>query len=308
LSLGTNTTRLLVVRDRDDGTVEQIDAAQAGTRLGEGLGDRGTLSAAGAQRTLTALVGFAERARLRGAEPVAIATSAMRRASDAAAFGERVREATGATPVVLSGYDEAVASYVGATYSDAPAAGASVAVLDIGGGSTEFAFGQESTLRDAASLEFGSVRIAERFPDLRGSTAGTPARQAASRARAAVSEALRSIRLEGAVDELRCVAGTPLTLAALAAQTSVEHVGGSVLTRDAVDAVLERLLECDLEERRGLPGMLAQRADILPAGAIILSEAMRALRVSSGRATVDDLLLGYLVMHAPAGRKTALAE
>jgi exopolyphosphatase/guanosine-5'-triphosphate,3'-diphosphate pyrophosphatase len=68
------------------------------------------------------------------------------------------------------------------------------------------------------------------------------------------------------------------------------------LMRATVDDVVRRLLDLTLEERRALPGMLPQRADIIVAGALVLSESLRALGVEAGRLEQNDLLLGYLAM------------
>ncbi len=66
-----------------------------------------------------------------------------------------------------------------------------------------------------------------------------------------------------------------------------------------VDDVVRRLLDLSLEERRALPGMLPQRADIIVAGALVLSESLRALGVEEGRLEQNDLLLGFLAMRHP---------
>jgi exopolyphosphatase/pppGpp-phosphohydrolase len=97
------------------------------------------------------------------------------------------------------------------------------------------------------------------------------------------------------VVEVRAVAGTPLTLGAIAYASSVANVSGRMLSRTTLDAVLERLLDLPLAERRVVPGMLPQRADILPGGGLILSEALRLLDVGEARLESNDLLLGYLL-------------
>lgn len=294
ISLGTNTIRLLVVRDFGAGRVEQIEHRQIGTRLGEGLRDGGPFLPAAMDRTLEAVVAFARVARAFEAEVSCIATSAMRRASDAADFSARVRAASGAPLEILSGEEEAAASFRGATFGVA-AAGSATAVLDIGGGSTECAVGIDGVVMSARSIEIGSVRVGERFPALLGGSPGPRARLAARAARDAVRAALAPLVALAPVAEVRCVAGTPLTIAAVATATHVERVSGSMLYRDVVDATIDRLLDLDLAQRRALPGMLAQRADIIPGGAIVLSEALRALGVEAGLLEANDLLLGYLL-------------
>jgi exopolyphosphatase/guanosine-5'-triphosphate,3'-diphosphate pyrophosphatase len=76
----------------------------------------------------------------------------------------------------------------------------------------------------------------------------------------------------------------------------VERMSGFELTLAELDATLERLVDLDLEERRALPGMLAQRADIIVAGGLILAEALRLLGLDRGIVEENDLLLGFLLM------------
>lgn len=246
---------------------------------------------------------FATVARAYDASIACIATSAVRRASDARAFGDRVRAATGARLRVLSGEQEAAASFRGAT-AESAAGGARIAVLDIGGGSTECAVGRDGIVFAARSIEIGSVRVAERFPDLMGAAPGEPARAAAHEARAFVRAALEPLASLAPVDEVRCVAGTPLTLGAVLAGSHVDRVSGTTLEPDAIDALLDRLLDLDLARRRALPGMLAQRADIISAGALVLSEALRVLGAANGLLESNDLLLGFLLETSGEARAT----
>ncbi len=294
MSFGSNTVRLLIVRDGPGGGVEQIEHRQTGTRLGEELRDGGTLAPEAVRRTLDAAAEFAHAAHEYGAELVCIATSAVRRTSDRAAFARRVLDVTGAPLRVLTGEEEAAASYRGAT-DGAPHEGRRIGVLDIGGGSTEIAIGCDGTLLETGSLEIGSVRVAERFPALLGGAPGAPARNAARGARAYVAEMLASLGTLEPVETLVCVAGTPLTIGALNAASHVDEVSGSTLERAELDGTIARLLDLDLDERRVLAGMLAQRADIIVGGALVLSEAMRILGVASGRLEANDLLLGVLL-------------
>jgi exopolyphosphatase/guanosine-5'-triphosphate,3'-diphosphate pyrophosphatase len=80
----------------------------------------------------------------------------------------------------------------------------------------------------------------------------------------------------------------------------VDRVSGSTLSLAELDAAIDRFLELDLAGRRALPGMLPQRADILPAGALVLSESLVALGVAEGYLEANDLLLGYLLMERAA--------
>lgn len=282
------------MRDAGDGVLDEIEHEAIGTRLGEGLRESGTLGAAAMDRTLRAVETFVARSRHHGAELSSIATSAMRRADNAAEFARRMREATGVELRVLEGEHEAAASFRGAMYG-APHDGARRAVLDIGGGSTECASGRDGRLERAGSVEIGSVRVTERFPGISGSAPGVPARAAAARARADIARELEFLSAFEPLVEVRAVAGTAMTLGAIAFESTVEEVTGRVLSLANLDAVLERLLDLPLEERRALPGMLPQRADILAGGGLIFSEALRLLGIGEARLEKNDLLLGYLL-------------
>jgi exopolyphosphatase/guanosine-5'-triphosphate,3'-diphosphate pyrophosphatase len=271
-----------------------LEHGAIGTRLGEGLEPGGDLGAAAMERTIDAVRALAERARAHEARVFSIATSAMRRGANAAAFAARVGRVAGATPVVLSGTEEAASSFAGATHFDAPA-GTRIAVLDVGGGSTECALGCNGTVEQAVSLEIGSVRLAERFAPTLGDAPPDDARAAGRAAREAAALALAPLARFPHPGEVRAVAGTPLTLGAIAFGLEADAVSGRTLSRAQIDALIERLLALGLAARKALPGMIPQRADILPAGAIIVSEALRLLGCDAARLEVNDLLLGYLL-------------
>ncbi len=261
-----------------------LEHGAIGTRLGEGLEPGGDLGAAAMERTIDAVRALAERARAHEARVFSIATSAMRRGANAAAFAARVGRVAGATPVVLSGTEEAASSFAGATHFDAPA-GKRIAVLDVGGGSTECALGCNGTVEQAVSLEIGSVRLAERFAPTLGDAPPDDARAAGRAAREATPLSL-SHRSRASRIPAKCARwpGRRLTLGAIAFGLEADAVGGRTLSRAQIDALIERLLALGLAARKALPGMIPQRADILPAGAIIVSEALRLLGCDAARA------------------------
>jgi len=294
ISLGTNTVRLLIVEDGQEGGVHQLEHRAIGTRLGEGLVERGMLADAAMDRTLDAVRSFVALARANGARLTGIATSAMRRAENASAFAQRFAQIAGVPLRVIDGEEEAASSFRGATYDDGAQAHR-VAVLDIGGGSTECAVGMHGRVERSVSLEIGTVRLTERFPELSGSAPGAPARNAAQRAHVFVGNVAGALGRFGPIEELRAVAGTPATIGAILAASDVDHVRGMLLSRGSVAFVRDRLLDASLEERRRIPGMLAQRADVLAAGCIILLEALDYLGCSGARVETNDLLLGQLL-------------
>lgn len=293
ISLGTNTIRLLVIADDPVAGLIQLEHSAVGTRLGEGLGERGALGAAAIDRTLAVVAAFAERAREYDAALSCIATSAVRRATNRRAFSDRVATVCGAPLDILDGAREAACSFRGATFGRASCADR-IGVLDIGGGSTECAVGRYPAIDASRSVEIGSVRLTERHPGLIGTVGAARARAAARAARVQARRELAGIAELAPVDEVRAVAGTPLTLGAIAYERDVAGVRGEQLTRAQLAAVLDRLLAASLERRRAMPGMIPQRADVLAAGAILFDVALELLGVDRATLESNDLLLGYL--------------
>ena len=239
-----------------------------------------------------------------------IATSAMRRAADGAEFSAAVRALTGADAHVLSGAEEATYSFLGATR----AAGGNepVGVLDVGGGSTELAVDvpgtaqQRGTVAYTCSLEVGAVRLAERHPKLLGATALTPQERAGVLAAARADAASILAPLAGAPPpaQLIVVGGTAFTAAAMIAAAPLRD--GVTMGPAQRAALQDALLSRALDERKALPFIRPQRADILPAGIVIIEEVSRVLRVPDVTVSVDDLLAGYLASPAYTERAQAV--
>lgn len=305
ISIGTNSTRLLV----QDGE-RRIAAESRGTRIGTGIGATGALDPAARARTLDAIDAYVAIAREAGAGEVdAIATSALRRASDADAFGADVERRVGIAPRILSGDEEATYSYLGATRTHHGAG--PLGVLDVGGGSSELAVDTPAraraagTVRSTLSVEIGAVRLSERHRALLGAHALLGAERAAveGSARRDAAMLLQPFASAGAIAELIVVGGTAFTAAAMVAGGLHD---GAVLARADVAALIDALFARDLEGRRALPQIRPQRADILPAGLLVIDEACRLLSVDRFTVSESDLLLGYLT--SPAFRAAAFAK
>jgi exopolyphosphatase / guanosine-5'-triphosphate,3'-diphosphate pyrophosphatase len=293
ISIGTNSTRLLVLDDAATLAVES-----RGTRLGTGLQQTGRLDPDARERTLAAIADYMGQVRAHRAGIACIATSAMRRAADGADFTAAVRELTGVEPHILSGDEEAAYSFLGAT--QVSGGNEPVAVLDSGGGSTELAIDVPAEARDrgtvgyTCSVEIGAVRLAERHPALLGGSAlGSGERsRVLTAARADAAAILAPFAAAPAPSRVIVVGGSAFTAAAMIAAAPLRDG----VTMDAAQraALLDELLSRDLEARKALPFIRPQRADILPAGIAIIDEACRILGVPEVTVSVDDLLAGYL--------------
>jgi exopolyphosphatase/guanosine-5'-triphosphate,3'-diphosphate pyrophosphatase len=297
VSIGTNSTRLLV----QDGE-RRLAGESRGTRIGAGIGISGTIDAAARERTLAAVDAYVTQARTLSAAAIdAIATSALRRASDGAAFGAEVAAQVGIAPRILSGAEEATYSFLGATA--ARTGDGTVGVLDVGGGSSELAVDRPDRARASGrvervlSLEIGAVRLSERHPALLGARAlsDDERRSVEAEARADAAAVLAPFAGLRGFEELIVVGGTAFTAAAMVAGGVRD---GARMTREDSRALIEELLRRDLDARKAMPYVRPQRADILPAGLIVVDEACRIAGMDSFTVSEADLLLGYLTSPA----------
>lgn len=294
ISIGTNSTRALVVRF-SDGAAQTLLASSTGTRIGEGLREHGHLEEAAMQRTLDAIADHASAIREHTPAFRVIATSALRRADNEAVFDERVRALTGAGIEIISGDEEAACSFAGAVSGIEAKPGERFGVLDVGGGSSEYAVGSKAGPEQVVSCEIGAVRLTEAFPALAGSGDAVDGRtlaQAAAYTDAATAPAVALPR----ADRIVLVGGSATTAVSLV-RGSREPFAYAQLSAAQVRDWVDRLGHMPLEERKTLAGMNPQRADILLGGLLIIGRFLEATHCATAFVSTNDVLLGYLLRH-----------
>lgn len=289
IDVGTNTVLLLVAERRADGIAPLVERAEI-TRLGRGVDATGRLEPAAIAETVRVLAGYAAEARGLGVRDIAcVATSAARDAANGGEFFAAARAAAGLVPEVISGEEEARLVWRSAWRDFGGPTLRPLAVLDVGGGSTELSWGDGPAPRGRRSLQVGAVRLTERHVREDGLSATTLATL-----RAAARQALEPLGtldglggLEGA--RLVGVAGTVTTLAAVDQALpayDAEKVHGATLELARIDALVGRLAPMTVAARARLPGMEPKRADVIVAGAVVVAEALRLLGFE--RLTVSD--------------------
>ncbi|MFH1331237.1 MAG: hypothetical protein ABIJ48_11370 [Actinomycetota bacterium] len=285
--IGTNSTRLLIAEVSARG-VQPLARRVVVTGLGAGVDRTGRLGEAGVTRTLEVLAAYGATAREAGVAALrVVATAGVRAAADREAFLDRARAALGVRPEVITGEEEAVLSFEGAT-DGSPGPGPYL-VIDVGGGSTEFVFGT-SAPESVESIDLGSRRVKERF--LPGLPSDPGALEAARRAAA---EVFAGVSMPGVPETVVGVGGTYTALCAITLGLAVydpERVHGAAVPLAVLDALVDRLTGLSLEETAALPSLDPARAPVLLGGAIVAAEAVRR----SGRAQIvvseADLLDG----------------
>ena len=283
IDLGTNTVRLLVSDVEAGGVWRVVHADQQVTRLGEGLTRAGVLGEPPMRRTAAVVSAYARRARNLGASQLRIvATSAVREATNGAAFVAMVERASGERVEVVSGEDEARLTVRGILRGLGRLPGAMV-TFDIGGGSTEYTLARDGTVIASVSLRLGVVPLAESFP--------FPDAVDFARYRTLVGEVASQLERElpdtlggRQPDQLIGTAGTVTTLAALdlgLPQYDAERVQGHRLDRAAVGRQLTRLGALTVTERAALPCLEPGRADLIIPGIAIVQATMARFGVDS---------------------------
>jgi exopolyphosphatase/guanosine-5'-triphosphate,3'-diphosphate pyrophosphatase len=299
IDIGTNSV-LLTIAEKANGPLQPVLERAEITRLGKDTAATGQLSREGIERTLAVLAEYATAARDLGAERIAaVATSAARDAANGEQFLEQARRATGLEIEIISGGREAELSFQAAA-ADFGGPAQSLVVVDVGGGSTEFAFGVAGTPSFHASLDIGSVRLTERY--VKDDPPSTWEREAV---RAAADWALELLPVPPIGSNLIALAGTATTLASLALgleRFDATRVHGAKLSGDQVRSLCERLWRMPLSQRLILPGLQPARADVIPAGAEILMRAME--RLAFQEVTVSDRGVRWGLLHELGGRQS----
>lgn len=263
-----------------------------GTRIGANLKESGPLDPEGVERTLNVIDDYMREIQSHGADAAAIATSALRRASNGDAFARQVERRVGARLEILSGEREGELSFRGATANRKHEGIAGV--LDVGGGSAEYAYGHEHVERNV-SCEIGAVRLSEAIPALLGKTVPDDVEALEAEARTYARERLGPLGAFPRPQLMIAVGGTMFNAAAILAERDREDIDGVVITRKQLGQLARRFLRMDTPARRAQPRISPQRADIFPAGLLIVDEALGLLDAHACTISQMDLLYGYLV-------------
>jgi exopolyphosphatase/guanosine-5'-triphosphate,3'-diphosphate pyrophosphatase len=292
LDCGSNSTRLLIADEHN----ETVRREMRITRLSQGVDATKTLLPEALQRSYDVLSeyrGYMDDAGVtRG---LLVATSAVRDASNGAAFLDEARRRSGVDVRILDGREEARFSYAGATTGLAPDERPTM-IVDVGGGSTEVAVEVDGVL-ESYSMQLGCVRVTERAL---GKGVVSAESDAAARAMIAAEldlawEAVPSFA--ELVGNLRLVglAGSVSTLAQLDAGLAVydrDAVHHRVLSLATVELWRDRLSSETPEARLERPGMVRGREDVLHAGLYILVAVMERFGVSELLTSENDILDG----------------
>jgi exopolyphosphatase/guanosine-5'-triphosphate,3'-diphosphate pyrophosphatase len=285
--IGSNTVLMLVVDEVSPGRWRRVEDHMAITRVSEGLAANGFLAPPAIERTRAALAEFAGHAQRLGVQAmVATGTAPFRRGQNGPEVATSLGETLGCPIDIVSGDTEADLVLL-ATVRSFPDVKA-MTIVDIGGASTELIIVRPDASPRRTSVNVGTVSLGERFHTERVVDAEQ---------QAAIRNAIDAAFDDGPARQLLvdaprvavAVSGTATTLAAMDLQMvewDDEQVHGFTLRASRVAELAAEVCSVDVNGRLNVPGLPAKRADVIPAGALLLQRI--AERVGAESLIVSD--------------------
>jgi exopolyphosphatase/guanosine-5'-triphosphate,3'-diphosphate pyrophosphatase len=280
IDIGTNSVRSIVVEAPVGGAHRVIDDEKEMTRLGVGLDAKGKLDSDAIERTVVALKAMMDIGRNLGVNEVrAIATEAVRRASNGVEFIGRLREEAGLEVEIISPEEEGRLVWLSALSltKDMPA----TAVIDIGGGSVEVVQSIAGEPVSIVSMPIGARVLTERYLK-----EDPPSDASFKRLKRGVRRALGECvtPVQPSIPAVVGSGGSITTMAALIAGMRgrrYETLQGVQTERPEIMQLLGVLSHSTPEQRLAMPGMPPDRIDIILAGTLVLAETLKLLGASS---------------------------
>ena len=267
IDLGSNSARLIVMHIYANGAYNLVYHQKDPVRLSEGMSSDYRLQHVAMERAIGTLQVFAHMCNLHNVDRVlAVATAAVRNARNGGEFVREVEKRTGIVLEVISGDTEALLGYIGVINTiDVHDA----LLFDLGGGSTELTLVRDSKPEAIISLPFGAVYLTERFQTTDRVTEGQLAEL-----RGFVTEQLGRVPwIKKIALPIVGIGGTARNIAKMDQKRKnypFNKVHNYRLGRLSFDELWRALMVTTLGQRRKIPGLSSERADIIVAGSTIV--------------------------------------
>ena len=280
IDVGTNSVHMVIAKVSSTG-FDVLASEKEVVRLGEGAEGMDHLTFPAIERGVNALRRMKQIADAHSAVIAAVATSAVREATNRDEFLTAVRESVGIEIEVVSGAEEARLIQLGVSRS-LDLRNDVTLTIDIGGGSTEFCISNRGRIEFAQSVKMGAVRMTDAFMP-GGVISDAAIRKLRSKVRSALAPLAHDIASIG-FTRVVVSSGTSETMARIVASHREKvlplNFNGFSFSNDELNrAVAVILNEREPQQRRAIAGMDPKRADIIAAGSIILDEIARALKI-----------------------------
>jgi len=298
VDMGTNSFHLIIVQVRKDGSFKIIDREREVVRLGFHKGeDLTTISEGEIEKAIDVLCDFNKIAKFYGADLRAVATSAVREAKNKDEFLTKVYEATGIFVEAIKGKKEAELIYLGVLKA-LKVKKKRVLCVDIGGGSTEFLLGDKGNPIFVESIKIGAVRLSKMFfPDYHISP------QSINECEKYIASKILAKSNLHSHHQFDCVAGTSGTINAAASilyfrrhNEFAKSLNGFTFKSNELFDMIEDVLTCESPvDRLSIKGMEIKRADIIPAGLLILRKVVEIFDIEKMIVSENALSEGIIM-------------
>lgn len=278
IDIGSNSVRLVVYERTANGAHRVSDGSKRAARLSERIDENGRLNDAALDELIVTLRHFTMIcAHHHTGQIRAVATAAVRNASNCAEILSRIKNETGLDIELLSGEEEASYGFLGMINSLSIRDGF---LIDIGGGSTELSLFRNRTLVKSVSFPFGCVSLNKQF-----GPKGMLTDDALKSLEAFVSDAVKQEPWIGKSPGMPLV-GVGGTVRALGKMHQAAYkypfpqTHNYTINSEETDLLFDQMRKLPLDKRRKLPGLSKDRADVVVPGIAILRVLYRVVKAT----------------------------
>ncbi len=294
IDVGTNSIKLAVAGLGENNTLDIVMESSTNARLGRGVDAHGRIYPESIIRSQRVVESHVLSARHLGADAIrVVTTSAARDAVNRDELVSRFMDELGIPLEILSEDDECRYSYMSVALDDILGRNTQkMAMVDVGGGSSEFAFGEGCRIDSGRSVKIGAVRLTERF-----FSKDPPSINELESAADYIREAIGDEIVLRHVSRLVGVGGTAVNLARIWKKVPPEEtfsVHGTMIAADEIESLVDHLHSLSRAERSEIVGLEPDRADVILAGSLILRESTRMMKSPALTVSVRGLRHGVL--------------
>lgn len=300
IDIGTNSVKYLLAETGcEKGPIILKDNMKI-TKLGEGLRRTGLISSSAFRRTTEAVNEFVMDAKKNRADDIRIVgTMALRTASNAGYFSDKLKELTKIETEILSGEEEANFSFLGAVSGFNLNSMKRYCTIDTGGGSTELVFAKDGKIVSRASLKTGALLLTEKV-----FSKDVVSEKDLDKADNELKRVFKNVKLPFDTQLAIGIGGNVTSMAAVFKKLSEcvpQEIEGTELSEEEVKRQIEEYSKKNLEQRGKITGLDPKRADIILAGACIVRYAMNFC--GCRKIVVSERGLRHGVLYRMAGRE-----
>lgn len=285
IDIGTNSVRMIILKENDNDSLYSNKYMDT-TRIGEGVDKTKNISDDGMNRTIEALKKYKKIADDKNVSKIyAIATSAVRDSENKSIFLQKVKEEVGLEISVISGEEEARLGFLGVSkgveISKIVKSDDYILVIDIGGGSTELIVGRNGNIEYSISLDLGAVRMTDKFV-----SSDPVLKSEQDKMSNYIVNEINTVMdniIKYPIKTIIGIGGTITTAGTIDFEMEEydrKKIHNHYISLKNINAINSKLWKKTIDERKNTKGLQPKRADIIPAGFMILELLLLSIKSS----------------------------